>query len=99
MVQHIEKGLDITATGQLFVLDIGGDDLVDVYIDGDGSADYEIRGGPNENTIFPTAIAAPSGGTDYASTGHRVAASTIAVFVTSTALSGGETADVYVATQ
>lgn len=93
-VQHVEKGVDITTTGQAFVLDIGAADLVDLHVDGTGSADYEVRAGPNTATIYPAAVDTFSG-TDANSTGNRVATQAIAVHVTGTALSG--TADIYLA--
>lgn len=98
-IQHVEKGLDITTTGQLFTVELNGGTSLDVYIDGDGSADYEVYGGPNESRLFPTAIATATGGTDYAITGQDVSCDAIGISVTATALSGGETADVYVASR
>lgn len=98
MVQKVETGLDISATGALFTLDIAAADLLDVYIDGQAAADYEVRAGPNESTIYPSAVVSLTGGTDYASAGNRLAAHAIEVRVT-TAAGAGDTADVYVATR
>lgn len=96
-MQHVESGMDITSTGAKFTLDVGGDTVLDVYVDGGSAADYEIRAGPDENNIFSAAVLSLTGSTNYANTGNRIAAGAIEVRVTTSATSG--TADVYVASR
>lgn len=98
MAQKVETGLDISGTGAILTLDLDGDDLVDVYIDGSAAADYEVRAGPNTNNIFPASVLDFTAATDYASAGNDIAAGAIQLRVT-TAAAAGDTADVYVATR